>query len=378
LLLDVWSTLDVWLLFDVGSVMVLDCVAVTPLVTVWLPSPTCTPGLMFAPAFTALLAMFAFASTPTFGFTLVLRPDDCEPLVPLVVLLPCVVEDVCPLFDVAPLIVDCWPAFTELFTLWLPSPTLMPGLMLAPAFTALLLMPTFASTPTCGFTLSVLPERLEPLVPLVLPPVVLPLLVVLVWPTEEPCVEFDVAPVLVDCWPAVTLLFTLWLPLPMFTPGLTFAPRFTSVLLMFAFGSTPTFGFTLSVGLNDELLEVDVEGDVAEALPLIELPVPEGVVLEAEPLREPLVLDAEPLSELPLVDGVPLAPEPLRPLPDAPIEPDVLPPLVVPPAMEPLVPLLVVVVDAGSSRQSWCTGLAECSLAAPVSLSASLPALGFL
>jgi hypothetical protein len=30
------------------------------------------------------------------------------------------------------------------------------------------------------------------------------------------------------------------------------------------------------------------------------------------------------------------------------------------------------------SSQSMCTGLAECSLAAPVSLSASLPALGFL
>jgi hypothetical protein len=214
----------------------------------------------------------------------------------------------------------------------------------------------------------------------VLPPVVLPLLVVLVWPTEEPCVEFDVAPVLVDCWPAVTLLFTLWLPLPMFTPGLTLAPRFTSVLLMLAFASTPTFGFTLSVGLKDEPLEVEVEveGDVVEALLLIELPVPEGVVLEAEPLREPLVLEAEPLSEPPLVEGVPLAPEPLRPLPDVPIEPEVLPPEVVPPAMEPLVPLLLVVVEAGSSRQSWCTGLAECSFAAPVSLSASLPALGFL
>ena len=47
--------------------------------------------------------------------------------------------------------------------------------------------------------------------------------------------------------------------------------------------------------------------------------------------------------------------------------------------VEPLSVELEVVVAAWSSgMQSWCTGLAECSFAWPVSLSASLPACGFL
>jgi len=167
--LDVWSTLEVWLLFEVGLVIVLDWLAVTPLFTVWLPLPTCTPGLMFAPAFTALLLMFAFASTPTFGFTFSVGLSE----LPLEVVLPCVVEDVWPLFDVAPVLDEVWPAFTLLFTVWLPLVppfvfTLTPGLMLAPAFTALFAMLALASTPTFGFTLSELPERPEP-VPLVEP-----------------------------------------------------------------------------------------------------------------------------------------------------------------------------------------------------------------
>ena len=66
---DDWFTPDVWLEFEVGLVIVLLWLAETPLFTDWLPLPTCTPGLMFAPAFTALLEMFALASTPTFGFT---------------------------------------------------------------------------------------------------------------------------------------------------------------------------------------------------------------------------------------------------------------------------------------------------------------------
>src|SRR4051812_28151052 len=54
--------------------------------------------------------------------------------------------------------------------------TLTPGLMFAAAFTSVLLMPTFASTPTFGFTLMVRPEavvpELEAVVPLVDPDVV--------------------------------------------------------------------------------------------------------------------------------------------------------------------------------------------------------------
>src|SRR5688572_17541380 len=51
----------------------------------------------------------------------------------------------------------------------------------------------------------------------------------------------------VELWFALTLLDTDWSPLPTFTPGLMFAPAFTSVLLMPTLASTPTFGFTLYV-----------------------------------------------------------------------------------------------------------------------------------
>jgi hypothetical protein len=50
--------------------------------------------------------------------------------------------------------VELWFAVTPLDTLWSPLPTLTPGLMFAPAFTSVLLMPTLASTPTFGFTLT--------------------------------------------------------------------------------------------------------------------------------------------------------------------------------------------------------------------------------
>jgi hypothetical protein len=46
-------------------------------------------------------------------------------------------------------------AFAPLVTLCEPLPTLMPGLTSAPMLALELLMPTFASTPTLGFTLSV-------------------------------------------------------------------------------------------------------------------------------------------------------------------------------------------------------------------------------
>jgi len=65
--------------------------------------------------------------------------------------------------------------------------------------------------------------------------------------------------VVVALWFADTLLEVFWSPVPMFTPGLMFAPALTSVLLMPTFASTPTFGFTFTppegaVVLPDELL----------------------------------------------------------------------------------------------------------------------------
>jgi hypothetical protein len=56
--------------------------------------------------------------------------------------------------DVGLVVVALWFALTPLETFWSPVPALIPGLMFAPALTSLLLMPTFASTPTFGFTLT--------------------------------------------------------------------------------------------------------------------------------------------------------------------------------------------------------------------------------
>ena len=212
----------------------------------------------------------------------------------------------------------------------------------------------------------------------------------------------DVEPMSVDDWFALTELLVLLLPLPTFTPGLMFAPAFTSELATPTFAFTPTFGFTFS-----ELEVDDVEGDVelvepevplvepevplVEPVPRVELPEPlsEPLVLpfvvpvvEPVPLREPLVEPVDPVEPivpldvvLPLVPRVPVefveplvvpltppAPTVLPDVPDDVVDPVALPPVVV----------------ESSSMQSLCTGLAECSLALPVSLCASLPAFGFL
>lgn len=67
---DDWSVVALCVVVELGLVMV-DCwLALAPLVTVWSPLPTFTPGLMFAPAFTDELLTPTLASTPTFGFTL--------------------------------------------------------------------------------------------------------------------------------------------------------------------------------------------------------------------------------------------------------------------------------------------------------------------
>jgi hypothetical protein len=57
-------------------------------------------------------------------------------------------------------VVALWFAATLLDVFWSPLPMFTPGLMLAPAFTSVLLMPTLASTPTFGLTFtSVLVEE---------------------------------------------------------------------------------------------------------------------------------------------------------------------------------------------------------------------------
>jgi hypothetical protein len=72
-------------------------------------------------------------------------PEDCDDEAPWL------------MDDVEPTSVDCCDAVVPLVTDWLPLPTLMPGLTFADALRSVLLTPTFAFTPTFGFTFSVLP-----------------------------------------------------------------------------------------------------------------------------------------------------------------------------------------------------------------------------
>jgi hypothetical protein len=60
-------------------------------------------------------------------------------------------------------VVALWLAETPLEVFWSPVPTFTPGLMFAPALTSVLLMPTFASTPTLGFTFTPPEADVEPL-----------------------------------------------------------------------------------------------------------------------------------------------------------------------------------------------------------------------
>ena len=87
---------------------------------------------------------------PVLALVVPLEPDDW------LVLEPCDIDE-----DEL-MSVDCWLALVgPLVTLCEPLPTFTPGLMLAPALTSELLTPTFASTPTFGLTLSVLPALPE-------------------------------------------------------------------------------------------------------------------------------------------------------------------------------------------------------------------------
>jgi hypothetical protein len=163
-------------------------------------------------------------------------------------------------------VVALWLADVLLETFWSPEPMFTPGLMLAPALTSVLLMPTLASTPTFGLTFTppegnvlelelegleeppaaegeLLPEAEGALPPVVLEPEVLP------EPVDWLCcvlwLMVDDGLVVVALWLAETPLETFWSPVPALMPGLTFAPAFTSLFEMPTLAPTPTLGFTL-------------------------------------------------------------------------------------------------------------------------------------
>jgi hypothetical protein len=117
--------------------------------------------------------------------------------------------------------------------------------------------------------------------------------------------------------------------------------------------------------------------DVVLSIVRLERPfsVMSGLKVEVDPLTELLTSEVEPvidevwLEVEPLTEGFAVAVE-------AVVEPVVG--AVAEPEAEPLRVVLEVVAACSSGMQSWCTGLAECSFAWPVSLFASLPACGFL
>jgi len=171
---DDWLVCAPWFMVEDGLVVVALWLADVLLETFWSPEPMFTPGLMLAPAFTSVLLMPTFASTPTFGLTFtppegavvelaldgLEEPPAADGELP-VVLEPEVLPDpvdwlCCVLWLVADdglVVVALWLAETPLETFWSPVPELTPGLTLAPAFTSLFEIPTLAPTPTLGFTL---------------------------------------------------------------------------------------------------------------------------------------------------------------------------------------------------------------------------------
>jgi hypothetical protein len=161
----------------------------------------------------------------------------------------------------------------------------------------------------------------------VVPCCVVPLRCVLLFCcVDDACDEFDVGLLSVEAWFAFTPLVTVWLPLPTFTPGLMFAPALIELLLMFAFASTPTFGFTLSVGLKlrpvcavpDCVMLPDCCVVDDESEPLAELDEGDGDVVV--PLLLPLLSDAEPEIDVELLcDVAALPPKLLEPVVVVPI-----------------------------------------------------------
>jgi hypothetical protein len=261
--------------------------------------------------------------------------------------------------------VEVWLVETLLETDWSPLEfTLTPGLILAPTLRSVLLMPTLASTPTFGFTLSVGFIENVPVESAVFDEADGVAVVDDCVPEVLCAVEADELRS-VDDWLVETLLETDWPPLEFtLTPGLTFAPTLRSLLLMFTFAPTPTFGFTLVV------LVLEADG----ALVVLA----DGCALDVEPEVDGVALVLLPFTVLALGapgcvagcdedDGEAIDEELVEP--EA-VEPEAVEPEVVEP--EPVEPEAVL-----SGMQSMWTGLEERSFAIPVSLSASLPALGW-
>jgi hypothetical protein len=199
--LDDWLLVVPWFIVDELFTSVDVWLALVELFTLRSPPPTFTPGLMFAAALRSVLLMPTLAFTSTLGLTLSRLPDevegddvgDAEPEL---------VDDAWPLvtpwfmFDVAPMLLEVWLAFTLLEVVLLPVveplvPVLTPGLTFTPAFTLELATPTLALTPTLGFTFVVLDDVVPGVVPLMLPvrPVDGPLVV-----PRDPLTLPDIAP----------------------------------------------------------------------------------------------------------------------------------------------------------------------------------------
>jgi hypothetical protein len=115
-----------------------------------------------------------------------------------------------------------------------------------------------------------------------------------------------------------------------------------------------------------------------------------GLTVELDPLMDEFTSEDEPVTDEvlpavdPLIDGddvaLPLTDGEVEALPLPPVDP-LSEPLLVPdeesePVLLLLLPLNELPLAWLSGMQSWWTGLAECSLAWPVLLSASLPAFG--
>src|SRR5690242_15666067 len=158
-------------------------------------------------------------------------PEDCALLAPWFIV------------DEVLVSVDDWFAVTPLDTLWSPLPTLIPGLIFAPALMSVLLMPTLASTPTFGLTSIERPVgALELEVDGAEPPAAAE---PLDWVLDAPWFIVDDVFISVELWFAETLLDVDWSPPFTFTPGLTFAPAFTLLPPTPTFAFTPTFGSTV-------------------------------------------------------------------------------------------------------------------------------------
>ena len=184
-----------------------------------------------------------------------------------------------------PTSVDDWLALVELFTVWLPLEfTWTPGLMLAEALRSVLLMPTFASTPTFGFTLRVGARDVPEDVPLDVP-LVAPLADGDMLALADDCVpadcEVDAAePVSVEL--AETPLFIAWPPLTALLEEPGEVDRFVELLEML--GETPMLVLLLEVlgATSMVVLLLELLGATPMGVLLLEVLGPTPMVVELD------------------------------------------------------------------------------------------------